>query len=166
MPELTDEHLTDEERAGLEAAIAELRDWIAPGAAVQLIQQYLDCSIGRARALLQGVCTAVPSEVRSCNDDPAQRWEKTWCISKGDLADWLGRQASPKADRPITRQRSKRVAAERAIADLWSDGPPADMHNKVICGMVEDHLKTAGHAVPSNDTILRAAGRKAAKALP
>jgi hypothetical protein len=70
--------MTDEEQAWLVDAVTRGLDWISPDDAVQMIRERLDkCSVGRAKAMLQTVCIAVPSEVRSCNDDPTKRWEKS-----------------------------------------------------------------------------------------
>jgi len=52
--------------------------------------------------------------------------------------------------------------AQRAIEMLFSDGVPdqALLPNKTLCGRVGEWLKTSGLSKVSNDTILRAAGRR------
>ena len=111
--------MTEEELEWLATAVAKGLDWISPADAKEMIRDRLGCSVGRAQALLQIVCTAEPSEVRSCNDDPQRRWERTWCISKSDVADWLDRQAPQKAE-PTHRYSGDAALIERGrkmIAD-------------------------------------------------
>jgi len=52
--------------------------------------------------------------------------------------------------------------AQRAIEMLFPDGVPdqALLPNKTLCGRVGEWLKTSGLSKISNDTILRAAGRR------
>jgi hypothetical protein len=162
----------DEEREWLEAAVAAGLDWISPVNAVKMIRDHLSISEGRARAMLQTVCTAVPSEVRSCNDDPAQRWEKSWCICKSDLLDWLDRQPVPAAateapPRSDSAGGYKEKAALQAISKIFGNAVPdqAQMSNKTLCIKVREKLSSDMASPPekggiSDDTILLAAGRR------
>jgi hypothetical protein len=112
--------VTEEERAWLAAAVAKGLDWISPAEAEEIIRAHLNCKMGKSKAMLQEVCTATPSEVRSCNDDPQKRWEKTWCVCKSDLEDWLGRQrlpASTQQQSPATRQPVHRYAGDAALIE-------------------------------------------------
>jgi hypothetical protein len=91
-------------------------------------------------------------------------------FSEDDLLDWLGRHhteaaASPE---PKPRARNKRSRVVSAIQELWPDGPPDQsvLSNSLLCKKVGDWLKADCQkqnvpvAIPSDDTIWRAAGRK------
>jgi hypothetical protein len=53
-------------------------------------------------------------------------------------------------------------SAQRAIGELYPQGEPSQTSepNKKLCGRVNDWLKDQGLRPVSNDTILRAAGRR------
>jgi hypothetical protein len=91
-------------------------------------------------------------------------------ISKDDLQDWLSRHhteaaASPE---PKPRAQNKRSRVAVAIQELWPNGLPDQslLSNSLLCKKVGDWLKADCQkqnvpvAIPSDDTILRAAGRK------
>jgi hypothetical protein len=91
-------------------------------------------------------------------------------ISKDDLLDWLRRQAQAPAEPDLSRPRTrtKRTRVDGAIQALWENGPPDQsvLSNVLLCKKVGDWLKADCQKqnvpvdVPSDDTILRAAGRK------
>jgi hypothetical protein len=87
-------------------------------------------------------------------------------ISDDDLRHWQG------PTEPAERTASKRNWAKQAIKALWPDGIPKPLGNPQIEKQVGDWLteycKKNGLAKPeiSRDTILRAANRKASRALP
>jgi hypothetical protein len=87
-------------------------------------------------------------------------------LSKDDLLDWLDRQTSqhPAQSKAAERTRAQdmRDVAGQAIATLWPDRRPtrAELPNKRLCDTVKKQLEANSIAVPSEDTILRAAGRR------
>jgi predicted DNA-binding transcriptional regulator AlpA len=87
-------------------------------------------------------------------------------INEDDLRCWL-EKPMPKPTR--LRKQPKRELAEQAVAALWPDGVPGQgtLPNKRLVERVKGYLhKNDMHASISDDTILRAAGRKASKAMP
>jgi hypothetical protein len=58
------------------------------------------------------------------------------------------------------RQRAARQSAERAVAELYAGGVPDQVPNKRLCATVGEQLKAEGLPPVSDDTILRAAGRR------
>jgi hypothetical protein len=97
----------------------------------------------------------------------------TFQISREDLLDWLSRQAPQQPTRmpapePKPRARNKRARVEAAIQALWPNRLPDQtvLPNALLCKKVQDWLKddSKSRGVPaqviSDDTILRAAGRK------
>jgi hypothetical protein len=86
--------------------------------------------------------------------------------SKDDLLDWLDRQTlqHPQQGKAGERKRAQdmRDVADHAIATLWPNGSPtrAELPNKRLCGKVKKWLEANSFAVPSDTTILRAAGRR------
>jgi hypothetical protein len=84
------------------------------------------------------------------------------------LQEWVGWPIEPESGKRV-RTRPKRGPAQDAIAALWPDGVPSQskLPNKKLCAHVKDWLGAHDHPSSiSDDTILRAAGRKATKALP
>jgi hypothetical protein len=81
-----------------------------------------------------------------------------------DLHYWLS--AAPSTEEaPSTKKRARpqRERAKDAIDALWPNGvpPQSELRNASLLKRVNDHLKKNGHPEPiSNDSILRAAGRK------
>jgi hypothetical protein len=91
-------------------------------------------------------------------------------FSRDDLLDWLSRHhteaaASPE---PKPRAQNKRSRVAIAIQELWPDGLPDQsvLSNSLLFKKVGNWLKSDCQkqnvpvAIPSDDTILRAAGRK------
>lgn len=74
----------------------------------------------------------------------------------------LSAEQQPLPDAPRTHSKQyKRDLARAAIDALWSpDGAPDTVAPKEICSRVAGWLKVNGHPSVSDDTILRAAGRK------
>jgi hypothetical protein len=90
-------------------------------------------------------------------------------ISEGDLLDWLGRHHPARAAAPPKpRPRNKRARVDSAIRAMWGDALPGAeiLSNSALCKQVSDWLKADSKKqnvpaeIPSDDTILRAAGRK------
>jgi hypothetical protein len=93
-------------------------------------------------------------------------------ISKDDLLDWLGRhhpdKVAPKLEPVKPRAQIKRSRVQTALKELWKNEPPEQsvLPNSLLCKTVQDWLKhdSKNQGVPalgiSDDTILRAAGRK------
>jgi hypothetical protein len=94
-------------------------------------------------------------------------------ISEADLLDWLDRtHPENKAGTKVTaapRSQAKRARVRAAIEALWPNGRMPDqstLPNALLCKKVGDWLKAdcaaqgVPIAIPSDDTILRAAGRK------
>ena len=91
-------------------------------------------------------------------------------FSEDDLIDWLERNhptsASPGAPKP--RQRGRRDRAGQAIEALWPQGLPdeAALPNMALVKKIAEWISADCRAhnqppsIPSNDTMLRAAGRK------
>ena len=149
--------------------------------AVALVKQHRPGSIGRAEALVKAAVSSgeVRSRERGIEDYSLgrRRVVKISVVSKDDLLDWLERHeprsapanpaqaATPKRRKATTPVRDR---AEQAINALWPDGPPSItvLLNGPLCTEVCNWIKTdcEKHGVPyvgpSNDTILRAAGRK------
>jgi hypothetical protein len=82
------------------------------------------------------------------------------CVSEDDVKHWIKSQGPLKEEDPKTAPSHKRDLASQAIAALWPKGVPASLLNKDIEKAVADYMKSNGLAVPSKETILRAAGRK------
>jgi hypothetical protein len=157
--------------------------WISFSEAAQLVRVHIRSSIGRAEAIVR---TALSSgEVRSGYDgalllaDDGLMDMRPDRFSKDDLLDWLDRHLSATPSQPTGRNRAQdiRDRAKEAIDALWPQGPPsrADLSSKTLCDQVRywvatECRKRGLHPMkPSDDTILRAAGRKkteAAKAAP
>jgi hypothetical protein len=91
-------------------------------------------------------------------------------ISKDDLLDWLSRHHTEAArkPKPTARKQIKRSRVASAIQALWPTRLPEQpvLPNALLCKQVQDWLKDdsknqgAPAQVISDDTILRAAGRK------
>jgi hypothetical protein len=91
-------------------------------------------------------------------------------INKDDLLEWIGRHHTEAAPKPKSRPRKqiKRSRVASAIQALWPNGPleQSVLPNALLCIKVQDWLKddSKSQGVPaqviSDDTILRAAGRK------
>jgi hypothetical protein len=85
-------------------------------------------------------------------------------VSKTDLEYWLKAKQDHKA--APSRKRPKRDLAEKAINDLWPNGIPKELLRKqikkVVSNWITDYCKRKNIPKPivSDDTILRAAGRK------
>jgi hypothetical protein len=101
----------------------------------------------------------------------------TILVSKADLLDWSDRQTRQTRQTPqvpatatatAPRPRDKRDRANTAIHALWPDGIPdrTILPNGKLCQRVTEWLKDDCRQrrvpliLPSDDTILRAAGRK------
>jgi hypothetical protein len=65
----------------------------------------------------------------------------------------------PSRKRPVRKQ-YLRDAAKEAIAAVYPGGVPANEPPNLICEKVAKRMKESGFKSVSNDTILRAAGRK------
>jgi hypothetical protein len=67
-------------------------------------------------------------------------------------------------DQAVERTKPKLARAQKAIVEKWPNGAPSQMtlSNELLCRDVVDHLKQTVRAanMPSDDTILRAAGRR------
>jgi hypothetical protein len=100
-------------------------------------------------------------------------WHLEWIkLSRFDVTDALcgvGRQAerapalpSHYNARATSRNRPAFQRAQRAIAELYPQGVPTqtDLPNPILCRRVGDHLRSQGLPNVSDDTILRAAGRR------
>jgi hypothetical protein len=153
--------------------------WLRFHEAVAVVRQHRPGSIGRTEALV--LQAGASGEVRSLErgvEDFSQRYgskAKTISVlSKDDLIDWLNRNvpptvpAKPAAPSARAATRNKRDRAEQAVRALWPAGVPAPaaLPPAVLCKQVSDWLKAdcKAHHLPavdiSDDTILRAAGRK------
>jgi hypothetical protein len=80
-----------------------------------------------------------------------------------DLHYWLSAAPSTKAARSTKkRARPPREAAKAVIDGLWPDGVPEqyELRNALLITRVKEQLKSNGSPEISEDTILRAAGRK------
>jgi len=163
--------------------------WITFDGGVQLVRTRQGASIGRAEAVMKAARTAGEVRTRSrpidnndrvllTNDDGAMGWNlkpapianRNLLFSKDDLLDWLGRHHTEDAaaQEPKPRLQIKRSRVASAIQELWPDRPPDQsvLSNSLLCKKVGDWLKADCQkknvpvAIPSDDTILRAAGRK------
>jgi hypothetical protein len=155
--------------------------WLSAGEAVEIIRHRFDASIGRAQAILERARAS--GEVRSeillvLNDDgivgmgvrpgrAARPGARPAGVDKDDLLHWLDQQ-EPQATKAPKRSQGKRDRAREAIAAKWPAGIPGahKLPNDILCREVNDWVKTdcKKQSIPpvdfSNDTILRAAGRK------
>ena len=98
-------------------------------------------------------------------------WELEWIeLSSADVASVLSpagernrvdQRSLPKAA-PRTRSRPARDRVLQVIHELFPQGvpPSADMPNSLLCQRVGQELKERGKPDVSDDTILRAAGRR------
>jgi hypothetical protein len=164
--------------------------WITFDDGVQLVRARMDASIGRAEAVMKAARTSGEVRTRSRpiedmdirwvlkNDDgilsapiaPIVTSNKNLLFSKDDLLDWLGRHHTEVAASPEPRPRpqNKRSRVAIAIQELWPDGLPDQsvLSNSLLFKKVGNWLKSDCQkqnvpvAIPSDDTILRAAGRK------
>lgn len=93
-------------------------------------------------------------------------------LSEADLLNWLTRNRQPltpqKSTAPRKKSRNKQARAQEAIKALYGDGVPAAwlLPNSLLCRRVSEWIKEdckKRGLLPleiSDDTILRAAGRK------
>jgi hypothetical protein len=163
------------------ATPASSEQWFRFHEAVAFVRQHRPGSIGRAEALVRAAESSgdVRSIERGVEDYTLgrRRVVKISVLSKDDLLYWLDRHeprstpASPtQAATPERRKAASpmRDRAEQAINALWPDGPPstAVLLNGPLCNKVCNWIKAdcekrgVPYVEPSNDTILRAAGRK------
>ena len=155
--------------------------WLSAQKAIEIIRRRIDTSIGRAEAILQrarasGEVRAEPSLLMADDgvvgmymrpgNPNAERYQPR--ISEADFLDWLTRREEPQETKAPKRSQGKRDRAREAIAAKWPAGIP-DAHklpNDILCREVNDWVKAdcKKQSIPpvdfSNDTILRAAGRK------
>jgi hypothetical protein len=104
------------------------------------------------------------------------RLNETWVqidVSEDDFEYWFAKQPKIKIDsKPKSRKSPRRDLAQDAIKSLWNGDPPKILPNPLIEKQVDtwitSHCKQNNIQKPqiSRDTILRAAGRKASRALP
>jgi hypothetical protein len=95
-------------------------------------------------------------------------WNLDWIkLSSPDIVSVLcgNEQARPPTAAPKGQEKKLGpgiTRANRAISELYPAGPPDDavLPNKQFCGQVRAKLKDLKLPVVSNDTILRAAGRR------
>jgi hypothetical protein len=100
---------------------------------------------------------------QATDEDGCHYWVR---LSEEDFKYWFSQRKTPRA-KPLPR---KLALAKEAISDLWPDGIPETITNKEIEKQVgewiaEDCKRKSMRRQPeiSRDTILRAAGRKAAR---
>ena len=150
----------------------EEEDCLSCDEAAQLVRELHGTTVGRAMALVR---TARKSGDVRCV--PTRHWvifgdqlfpppsEADILLSKDDLMDWLSRhpdlstnKTSP--DQQKRRSRRRRNEAKEAIETHWPDGVPQHVRDVEVCHQVSKMLKADKRPIPSDDTILRAAGRK------
>ncbi len=97
-----------------------------------------------------------PNEERRAISDASE----IWLTQEGPHEVEASEETLPPADRK-QKGTPSRTRAERAILKLYPNGIPdeTDLPNKVLCKAVADHIGSGPLAV-SDDTILRAAGRR------
>jgi hypothetical protein len=85
-------------------------------------------------------------------------------LSTRDVMDVLcnGNNAQDRPQRPREKSRPAMKRAQDAIQELYPTGVPdqATEPNKILCGKVSERLKESELSSVSDDTILRAAGRR------
>jgi hypothetical protein len=114
-------------------------------------------------------CFTFSKPVEHWTSTPPSQWrqsevdyddaESIVMVYQEQFADWLRRLKAPLAGKKLRKR--KRNAASQAINAIWPKGVPDGVANNDIIKKVSDRLKQDGLTVPSPDTILRAAGRKA-----
>jgi hypothetical protein len=152
--------------------------WFRFHEAVAVVRQHRPGSIGRTEALVRqaGASGEVRTLERGAEDysQGRRRVVKTPLLNKDDLLDWLNRNVPPIVPAKLAapkRRKATRAARDRAgqaVKALWPGGPPSMtmLPNGPLCIEVCNWIKAdcGKHGVryvgPSNDTILRAVGRK------
>ena len=95
-------------------------------------------------------------------------WELAWIeLSVADIINVFGApqavgKAARSTERALTKERPAFNRAKRVIDALWPGGTPdqTELPNKQLIALVQDKLKELGLPTVSDDTILRAAGRR------
>jgi hypothetical protein len=160
--------------------------WLTFPEAVQIVRNRFGTSIGRAEASV--LAARKSKEVRAkpsrepfyligddgLNPNPDL---KAGRFSRDDFLDWLDRhepRSAPASPTPTATPQRRQAAspvrdrAKQAIDALWPTGvPPVTvLRNGPLCAKVCNWIKSdcdkrgEPYVAPSNDTILRAAGRK------
>ena len=115
--------------------------------------------------------TLQPWYVRRGADKLAGHWYLEWIeLSRSDVTNTLCTASAMDRSTPATPRRAGTKArsrpalegAQRAVQSVYPDGVPDKTieRNKILCGRVGDWLKTNSFPDISDDTILRAAGRR------
>jgi hypothetical protein len=91
--------------------------------------------------------------------DVEEKWNDTVLVSEADLRHWLKKQTKEPA-KPRQKPARSREIARQVVEAIWNGDPPATVSNAQIEQQVGKRLKELGRSDISNDTILRAAGRK------
>jgi len=158
------------------ATIMSKEQWLRPHEAAALVRQHCGGSIGRSEELVRaavasGEVRSVERGVQDFSQRPGSGVKKISLSNKDDLIDWLSRQTPldiPAKAAAASTSQEKRERAKEAIRALWKDDIPAQtvLPNLPLCQDVIDWLKSDCERrkleffTISNDTILRAAGRK------
>lgn len=153
--------------------------------ATQMIRGRLNCPIGKAQAELRAAWESGEVRFKSANpvlldnDDGITDWTRRpvpiraedKLTSKSDLEYWLNRNAPISLTEAQPNNKGgnsyKQDAALRAAREIFGDEIPdqTQVPNKTLCSKVRGKLPPDMAATPdkggiSNDTILRAVGRK------
>jgi hypothetical protein len=129
------------------------------GEAIALVRQRLNVSSGRAAEVIREALKS--RELRIIRDDHIDPISSSlFAIVEADFLDWLNRQVASHATTPQAA-RPDRERVRQAAIELWGTaGPPDHLSNLSICREVAQWLKKNHQADISDDTILRAVGRK------
>jgi hypothetical protein len=128
--------------------------WISFELAAEEVERRLGVSWGKAQKVLLEACKnkEVKSQRTECGPDVLDTEFRAWLKEK------QGRKANTSS--------RKRDLAKQAINHLWSNGIPKDLPRKQIVkeadNWIKDYCKrkSISKLIISDDTILRAAGRK------
>ncbi|MGB6660329.1 MAG: hypothetical protein WBE90_14895 [Xanthobacteraceae bacterium] len=159
--------------------------WISFHQATHEVSKRVGCGWAEAKRTLRSACAEakIGSMKAPCDPDtlPREFWtavaHREWrerevdqdgpndgceieiILNEDDYRRWLNGIPLSKPG-TLTFRRRKRDTAKEAIAELWPNGIPAVLGNKDIIQRAGQRLKPNGASEVSDDTILRAAGRK------
>src|SRR6476646_1953592 len=127
--------------------------WLSFQLAAEKVERSLGCSWGKAQKDLLDACANGELKWRNSAEGGPD-------VLDADLRRWL--------QQPIAKSRAspKLDLAKRAVEELWPEGAPKGLSRKQIAKLMGDwltnHCNQNGLPKPyiSNDTMLRAAGRK------
>ncbi|MGH1587871.1 hypothetical protein ACRBEV_05325 [Methylobacterium phyllosphaerae] len=127
------------------------REWLAPLVDAYVVRKEFPAP-SQASDTLAASATNNPQELQTCLSKIPNSVPE---MSVPSSTNGAARSRKPTNSRPL------RLRAEKAIANLRSNGTPVDeLSNKELFKAVSDELKRTGQPDVRQDTILRAAGRR------